>query len=271
MSGASSIIQDSHAYGDVFGTSLDVGGLVGLLTGDATVYRSSAHGDVSKTAGEYLGGLVGRIVNGGTIRECFATGDVLRPTGVSVQAGGLLGGSEGSSGTTLIEDCYSTGNNPSTFYYSPGRNGGLVGNFGRGASPSPHVINRCYSKGDVASTGGGGFMGIDSSGSRSGIISNSYASGGTIANSSAGFGVFAAQYTIVNCYWTNSATSDSYGGVTKVSNEAYFYNFANAPLDTWDFVNVWGFNGASDPCLQWQSAGCLPAVLPDVGTVVIIR
>jgi hypothetical protein len=261
MSGSTTVTLCS-ATGDVDGTQ-DSGGLVGLMSGAVLLYQCSAHGDVTKSSGEYSGGLVGRIANGGTVRECFATGDFINNS-TAQQGGCLVGGTEGAS-DILIEDCYSTGDHPSTTTMGPGRNGGFVGNFGRSGSGALHLINRCYAKGDVGSSIGGAFMGIDSSGSRAGVISNSYASGGAISNSNAGFGVFAAQYSIVNCFWTNNATSDSYA--TKVVNEAYFYKRANPPVNEWDSTTVWFFDGKRDPCLRWHS-DCSP---PPRGTVFRIE
>jgi hypothetical protein len=251
-SASGTTIKNSHAYGDVSATSTDAGGLVGLLSGGGVIYQCSAHGDVHKSAGEYEGGLVGRILNGGTVRECFATGDVLRKTGVGIQAGGLVGGTQGSSGAILIEDCYSTGDNPSTQIYSPGRNGGFVAEFGREAGSSSHLINRCYSTGDVGASDAGGFMGRSSSGGGSGVvISNSFQAGSMVANSSGGFAISSGfSVTIANCYWTNSASSDAVA--TKVGNASHFYDKANSPVDTWDSDSIWYFSSAANPCLRWQ-------------------
>ena len=263
MSGSTTVTLCS-ATGDVDGTQ-DSGGLVGLMSGAALLYQCSAHGDVTKSSGEYSGGLVGRIVNGGTIRQCFATGNFINNSAAQ-QGGCFIGGTEGSS-DIFIEDCYSTGDSPSTVTMSPGRNGGFVGNFGRSPGSTTHLINRCYSKGDVGSSIGGAFMGRDSGSGGSGvIISNSYASGGTVSNSSAGFAVSAGfNVTIANCYWTNSASSDPIA--TKVANEAYFYKTANPPVNGWDATTVWFFDGKRDPCLRWHS-DCSP---PPRGTVFRIE
>ena len=263
-SGASTVTVCS-ASGDVWGSSTSVGGLIGLMSG-GLVYRCWAGGDVTRVSSEYVGGLIGLVTGGSTVRECFATGDVYRVS--AGQGGGLVGGTEDNgAGEILIEDCYSTGNNGSTVQQSPGRNGGFVGNFGRDAG-ARHLINRCYSKGDVGSTIGGGFMGRDSGGGNASliIISNSYASGSTVANSAAGFAVSAGfGVTIENCFWTNSATSDPIA--TKVGSEEYFYDSDNSPFETWDAETVWYFSGDADPRLRWDPS----IVYPVPGVVIVLR
>ena len=265
--GGASTVEVSTATADVRHSSVGGGGLVGYMGGNGLLYQCSAGGDVTKVTGEYTGGLVGWVNGNATIRECFATGNIIR---TSHQAGGLVGGTEGAY-TILIEDCYSTGDNSSSVVNSPGRNGGFVSNYGRSIGAGNHLINRCYSKGDVGSASAGGFMGRDSGGGNASsvIISNSYASGSTVANSSAGFANSSGfGVTIANCYFTNSATSDA--NATKVANEAYFYDTANAPVDGWDDTTVWFFNGSADPCLRWH-ADCGAPPPPPTGTMISLK
>ena len=100
---------------------------------------------------------------------------------------------------------------------------------------------------------GGGFTGQDVSGND--FISNCFASASINANSSAGFSVSAGNSA--NCFWTNSATSDP--TATKVGNDSYFYDSANAPFSYWDTTSVWCFDGNSLPCLRWDENCCPPA------------
>ena len=98
------------------------------------------------------------------------------------------------------------------------------------------------------------------------IISNSYASGSTVANSSAGFAVSAGfGVTIANCYWTNSAASDAIA--TKVGSEEYFHDDSNPPFETWDSENVWYFSGDADPVLRWA----VDIVTAPAGMTVVLR
>jgi len=260
-------VKVSTATAEVRHAGTAGGGLIGQMSGNSLLYQCSAGGDVYKGSGEYTGGLVGLITGGGTIRECFATGDVIRaPAGT--QGGGLVGGTEDNgAGDILIEDCYSTGDNATATAMGPGRNGGFVGNFGRDAGYI-HLINRCYSKGDMGTTSGGGFMGRDSGAGNASrlMISNSYASGSTVANSSAGFANSSGfGVTIGNCFWTNSATSDPIA--TKVAGEEYFYDDSNPPFSTWDSANVWYFSGDADPVLRWATT----IIVPPEGMKVLVR
>jgi len=250
--GTSATIEDSHAYGRIEGSGNNIGGLVGAL-GGGTIFQCSAHGDVHQGSGDYGGGLVGVISPSGTVRESFATGDVTSQS----ESGGLVGGTV-NSGAALMIDSYCTGNVGGS--YSGNRQGGFMGEYARFAGGT-HIIENCYSTGDVGSGSGGGFSGQMSSGG--GTISNCFAAGGTIANSSAGFQVSGG--VIYNCFWTNSATSD--GVATKVGNESYFYVAANAPIDEWDTASIWCLDGDSLPCLRWDE-NCCP---PPTGAVIIFE
>ena len=240
--GGSGTIKTSHAHGLVEGSGQSVGGLVGAL-GGGTIFQCSAHGEVNQGSGDYGGGLVGQIGGGGTIRECFSTGDVNSQS----ESGGLVGGTVGGgAGTTLMIDSYATGDVGGS--YAGDRKGGFMGEYGRFGSE--HIIENCYSTGDMNSSAGGGFAGEGSTGGS--IISNCFAAGGTIANSTAGFSLPAQSGTthFYNNFWTNSATSDSFA--TKVGNASHFHDKANPPVDTWDSDSIWYISGSSLPCLRWQ-------------------
>ncbi len=248
--GSTANIKNSHTYGLVNTTSgNDVGGMVGQLAG-GTIFQSSAHGEVHQSPGFYAGGLVGEISGSGTIRECFATGDV-RSSG---EHAGLVGATVSGTDNTLMIDSYATGNAIGS--YSGNRTGGFMGEYARFGTG--HIIENCYSTGDMNSGSGGGFSGqMSTSG---GIISNCFAAGGTVA----GQGFHAGNGVVYNSYWTNSASSDSFA--TKVGNESYFYA-ANAPIDEWDTTGVWCLDGSSLPCLRWDENCCPPAE----GMVVIFE
>jgi hypothetical protein len=143
-------------------------------------------------------------------------------------------------------DSYCTGNVGGS--YAGDRKGGFMGEYGRFGSE--HIIENCYSTGDMNSSAGGGFAGEGSTGGS--IISNCFAAGGTIANSSAGFSLPAQSGTthFYNNFWTNSAASDSFA--TKVGNVSHFHDKANPPLDQWDSDSIWYISGSLLPCLRWQ-------------------
>ncbi len=249
LSGASSVMTGSHAYGDVNGTAGTVGGLIGSLTG-GSVYQCSAHGDVFRASGEYVGGLIGGISGACTVRECFATGDVSHNT---AQGGGFVGLTIGGQ-TVLIEDCYSTGDNSGSD--NGDKNGGFVGSYAR-TTTGKHVINRCYSAGDVLMASGNGFVG-NGGGANGNYVSNSFVSATTVLSSTRGFSSGLQALNVVNCFWTNSASGVDASGATKVSNESYFYDTANAPVDGWNSTTIWCFTGDALPCLRWDEDCCPP-------------
>jgi hypothetical protein len=249
FSGASSVMTGSHAYGDVNGTAGTVGGLIGSLTG-GSVYQCSAHGDVFRASGEYVGGLIGGISGACTVRECFATGDVSHNT---AQGGGFVGLTIGGQ-TVLIEDCYSTGDNSGSD--NGDKNGGFVGSYAR-TTTGKHVINRCYSAGDVLMASGNGFVG-NGGGANGNYVSNSFVSATTVLSSTRGFSSGGGALNVVNCFWTNSASGVDASGATKVSNESYFYDTANAPVDGWNSTTIWCFTGDALPCLRWDGDCCPP-------------
>jgi hypothetical protein len=78
-------ITDSYATGDVTARTDSGGGLVGFVDAGVTISNSFATGEVEGF--DYLGGLVGWL-RGGTIHQSWATGSV---TAYSGEAGGLVG------------------------------------------------------------------------------------------------------------------------------------------------------------------------------------
>ncbi|MGA0565118.1 MBG domain-containing protein [Ancylobacter sp. VNQ12] len=142
-------ISDSFATGDVTAAGQYAGGLVGDMSGAATITRSYATGNVTSTSlvGGYVGGLVGNAGTSTTISQSYATGTV---TGADGPIGGFVGFNDGA-----ITDSYATGrvNGAGVTYV-----GGFVGlNFTNG------TITNAYSTGYVTGASGvGGFAGVNS-------------------------------------------------------------------------------------------------------------
>lgn len=153
--------------------SINIGGLVGVLYGDATDCTSSGsissinttsntdiglgglagyfeNGKISKcsssvsinqtTNGRDIGGLVGKML-AATIEKSFATGNV---KGMQRNVGGLVGLVTLASNKAVISDCYCTGSVNANAY-----GGGLLGLYEKGTME----ISRCYATGAVS----GGF------------------------------------------------------------------------------------------------------------------
>ena len=139
-----STIANSNATGDVIGIGSNIGGLVGLNSGnDAVIADSYATGAVSGAV-DVVGGLVGS--TSGTITNAYATGTV-------TAAGDAVGGLAGTASSSTITDSHATGS-------VTGRSGvgGLVGN-----NAADSMISGSFASGDVTGTGEyiGGLAGIN--------------------------------------------------------------------------------------------------------------
>ncbi len=143
-------VTNSHATGDVTGSSYQAGGLVGS-TYKTSISDSYATGQVSST--DCTGGLIGN--NLGNISHSYATGNV---TSGGYSTGGLAGTSDQGN----ISDSYATGNVSGKY-----NTGGLVGsNYGS--------VSNSYASGQVSGTNyTGGLIGVHYNGD----ISHSYATG----------------------------------------------------------------------------------------------
>jgi hypothetical protein len=182
-------IVDSHSTGNVQGSGINVGGLVGINKG--LINNSYATGDVQqgKTNG---GGLVGKS-SGGKIKNSYATGDV---TGDGDE-GGLIG----RSTNTSIISCHATGNVKGT----KSTNGGLIGYFEGGSGP---LIKNSYATGDVRSVNGsnaGGLVGFLAGNAN---IEGSFATGDARADGSHVAGLIGDAHfsgSIINSYAMGNA------------------------------------------------------------------
>jgi hypothetical protein len=183
--GSSAVINNSSSSGTVTSTSFRAGGLVGLMNGgtisnshsSANVVsvsenyqgRSNAGGLVGSVGenvstgaitnsyatgtvqgfGNYVGGLIGYYY-AGSLSNSYATGNVTGGTGVSDEAGGLVGEAY-TNGS--ISNSYATGNVNGT-----GILGGLIGR-------SYSAVQNTYATGAVTGGGiNGGLIGMKSSG-----------------------------------------------------------------------------------------------------------
>ena len=189
------VISDSHADGNVYGTStVYLGGLVGYNNGSisnayATGYVTSCY---DGSCGDNVGGLVGYNYYYGSVSNSHATGDV---TGYNY-VGGLVGKNDNDDDIN-ITDAYASGIVQGNSYV-----GGLVGFNYYGQ------IERSYATGDVIGAGTkiGGLIGYNNY-----SISNVYATGNVSVNSyiasRVGGLVGNNDGSIVNAYATGSVNS----------------------------------------------------------------
>ncbi len=148
--------------GTVTGDSIDVGGVVGFLSGGGRILNSSFDGTVNSTS-SHVGGLAGS--NLGTIRHSSAEGSVTGTGGYATQVGGLVGSNAGD-----IAGSYATNNVTSNGGF---RVGGLVGMNGGPYLRGKGSIITSYSSGNVSSRGDvGGLVGENF-----GSVSTSYSTG----------------------------------------------------------------------------------------------
>ncbi len=136
-------ITNTHATGNVTGTSSYVGGLAGSNSGSATVSHAYARGSVTGSS-DYVAGLIGW--NTGTVANAYATGSV---TGSNDYVAGLVGNNIGS-----LANVYAT-----THVTGGGSNvGGLIGrDFGLGVTTNGYWDTQASGQG--TSAGGGGVVG----------------------------------------------------------------------------------------------------------------
>ncbi|MBK9069578.1 MAG: hypothetical protein IPL79_01000 [Myxococcales bacterium] len=264
---AKSLIVESSAATHVKFYDYRAGGLVGVLNA-STVMKSSASGDVfgvddGDNGG--AGGFVGDTFDHSSIANCFATGDVSGFAGVggfgsSMQKTHILnsyatgdvrgylsvGGFASFLDASFLANVYATGNVVGEWDYV----GGFVG------AVQNSTIANGYATGDVTGiyqTQVGGFAGL----MQGGTISNVFTLSQSIQGQ-ADVGVFAALdkggSTVTNAYyWSKVACVNNNCNTafaTPESKKSRFFSKNNAPLDMWDFVNIWEEIPGTTPVLK---------------------
>jgi hypothetical protein len=204
---------------------LYVGGLIGSASG-GSVNNSYSTCSVTGT-GQYVGGLVGT-TGGGSITGSYAVSNVIGTFYVgglvglnydcsvtSSYSAGIVTGAENVGGLAgwsygNVTDSYSAGTVNGTSYV-----GGLIGLL----YPDSYVSSSYSIATVTGSQGVGGLIG-----SSGGNVNGSYWYNQTGDNAN-------------NCCGTGTCTSCS-----TASPLSYFYSKTNAPMSSWDFVNVWREN-----------------------------
>jgi hypothetical protein len=230
--GASSVIDTSHATGDIIVTKSDghnvsVGGLAGSVRAYATVSNSGASGNVSAVADNagatsmdnlymiYVGGLVG-YSGQSVVRNCSASGNAYAKSPYPY-AGGLVGYNyEGS----LLEQSYATGNVTAESIGNLSYAGGVAG-YNSNRDTIVSTIQDCYAEGAVlakstaTSAWAGGVVG---SNANRGAVLRCYATGAVRAENGSRAGDFDGQ--------PGESTAANAGGITGYvyyNNDPYAY------------------------------------------------
>ena len=213
-------------------------GLFGNIGGSGVV-RNLGLEDVDITGASNTGGVAGR--NSGTIEKSYVSGKLSCSAGV----GGLVGVNLGT-----IEDSNTAGEVIGT----GASVGGLVGlNTG--------TIANSYSSTNVTDSGRstiGGLVGLNSDG----VIRSSFSAGDVSDVGNTGGFVGFNTGTISNSFYNNKSTNPDVcvrtntGGTVNCTaiqdNESYFFDSSNAPMTSWDFVNIWSDIPFNFPVLIFQ-------------------
>ena len=196
--------------GDVTGSTIDVGGLVGFLLRGSLI-DSTFDGTVSGTA-SHMGGLVGANT-GATIRYSEAAGTVSASGSSSGHVGGLAGS---NTGTIAASFATSTVEANDAYWV-----GGLVGTNGGPYAKGSGRIIACYARNDVHGKGDvGGLVGENYA-----SISTSYSTGavhkrggeyagpvgGLIGRNELNNNDSTVYYSVTNSYWDSDLTNWNFG------------------------------------------------------------
>ncbi len=164
------IIKNSSNTGEIKNTLVDnkeisIGGIFGLLYGNATIENSFNTGKIENTRTSYerfiranTGGIIGQIYNANAtsnlvyINNCYNTGEILNGT----YEGGIIGLNEGNA-RTIINKSYNTGtidNSKITFSTTTSRSsaesGGIIGfNNGNTNIANAYILNS-YNLGNIS-------------------------------------------------------------------------------------------------------------------------
>ena len=250
-----------------------VGGLLGSTTNDDNIEITNCFIEGSGTirGNNYVGGLAGKFV--GRMTLCNSKVNVEAMNQFNTIAGGLIAiSNEGTSTTTNISECYSTGNVTAL----NGIVGGLVGRGTATYSGSTYYTNiyidKSYSTGTLKGRYGFGIIGIQSStgyGSTKLYLSNCFSLSPIEATDAYGIAYFNYSsnptnvFSVTNSYFAGTMVGTtkygiSNGGNSTLVKDNYFDATLNPTTNTgsgtakttaelkrmstftgWDFVNIW--------------------------------
>jgi len=282
------LVNNNSTSGSVDVGGQTAGGLIGNLYSEydgasVTVYQNIATGNVSNSFNDVQGGLIGY-----TYTQQATTNIEQNISNGLVHGGNLTGGliaqlgayADGSTETYVnVLNNYSTGNVDSDSSNSGGLIGGITTNI-PAESWGQVAIQKNYATGAVTSVDSitGGLIGLIDKGEtdEATLTLDANFSVGPVSGGSPQAGLVGYNpYPIIsnNNYYDQDASgqTDCYTGetidctavnTTEAPAPDYFKNNSvNAPLNTWNFTNVWGSAESLNtglPCLQWENASCAP-------------
>lgn len=251
------------------------------------IQRSSATGTLTTEYGSNVGGLIGfasaEDESSLLIEQVYADVDIMVNSVENDDIGGLIGeleleiDSEEDTALITLQDAYSWGN-----VHAPGNwnVGGLIGRAdidddGDDDQTQQFIVRRTYASGNVEgyeNVGGliGHFDGLDTEYDNAYVINNNFAMGqvtgdeenyvGSLVGDSSNSEEGTIQYT--NNYVDQTRTgveacvgNGSGGECTPINADGsqpnyFIHNASNAPLNTWDFEDVWVANLSVPPTFQ---------------------
>ncbi len=242
--------------GDVSGSTIDVGGLVGFLLRGRLI-NSAFDGTVSGTA-SHMGGLVGANT-GATIRYSEAAGTVAPSGSSSGHVGGLAGSNTGtiaaSSSTSVVNanDAYWVGG-------LVGTNGGMYAK-GSGRIIACYARNAVNGKGDVGGLVGENYASISTSYSTGEVVKHggehSGPVGGLVGRNELNNNDSTVYYSVTDSYWDSNETTQTFGVGSDSGETNTLPGHTTMELQTpagytgiyenWDDVDVDGDDIADDP------------------------
>ncbi len=212
-------ITNLQLAGSVTGVGTE-GALVGYADGGTHISFVGSTANVTDTSGGDTGGLVGQLIGGSSVSNSYSQGTISSPWSA---VGGLVGYM--NTGAT-VDRSYATGS------VTAGTNGSVGGLIGYNFEPSDTVTNS-FSAGAVTGSGDtvSGFFG--------------YTNGATLTNDYFDANRSGQAHCIQ--YSGDACTAVNGDG----SNPTYFLdNSSSAPLDSWDFTNIWNTASDSYPVLR---------------------
>ncbi|HXH26846.1 MAG TPA: fibronectin type III domain-containing protein [Candidatus Acidoferrum sp.] len=252
-------ITDSNAMGGAF-----IGGLLGSMfqfsVSDSHTSNTTVNGENNSGLTDEIGGIAGE-VNWSDVARTYVlgggvTGNIDDPT-QSQYIGGFAG--DDGNGST-VTDSYSTANVTGHNY---------VGGFSGRVNDTAYATS--YASGNVA---GDNFVGGFTGGLYGGVLTDTFATGhvtGLISGGLVGITDAGSPGQIISGAWdvTRSVQANCVGdlqisitctgaNVAGAAPNYFFNNHTNAPLNTWDFTNLWRTNSADYPSFQ-----TVPAALSD--------
>lgn len=202
-------------YGGGVAGSMNNANITGCCnTGTVTSYGTTRKG-MSSTYGN-IGGIGGYVTGTTVISDCYNTGDIISKNAITSEAGGITGYFSGSTAeTSSIQNCFNTGKVEASGVDVGGISGYLT----------KTTVNNCYNIGNITSTSDkttgiyiGGLIGMGNTP----VVTNCYNTGNITANGKGIGGAIGggSKITTTNCYYKSGCGASNGIGVVYSTAQA---------------------------------------------------